>query len=322
MQGQGGILFGGGRIDRAAHLREGAAGLMAAPGARSCVFWRGKPLFTGEAAPRLAWLAMEAPILQEAAEAPIFLGLEDGAPRFAHDISAWADPAADEAAMARFIDTSANRHPAMAADQAFLDLRATMALLDPDDAGDAAVAKGIFAWHDTHRHCARCGAPSTVSLAGWRRSCGTCGAHHFPRTDPVVIMLITHGERVLLGRSPAWPEGMYSLLAGFMEPGESIEAAVRREVQEETGIRVGAVGYIASQPWPFPASLMIGCWGVALEERITLDPAELEDAMWLTREEIMAERISPTPRIRPARRGAIAHHLIEEWLAGRIRVPG
>ncbi len=154
--------------------------------------------------------------------------------------------------------------------------------------------------------------------AGWRRTCTACGTQHFPRTDPVVIMLILHGNALLLGRSPAWPPTMYSLLAGFMEPGESIEAAVRREVFEETGVPVGKVDYLSSQPWPFPSSLMIGCVGQALAREITLDPNELEDARWISREGVMAALNGEDPEIRPARPGSIARFLIERWLADRL----
>lgn len=313
------VLFAGGRIDRAAHLRGRADKLMTDPSARTLVMWRGKVLFDGdEVAPRLAWLPLDAPILNDSTEAPIFLGLDGEAPRFAHDISGWVDPAQD--AETGFADVSVNHHPA-APGLGFLDLRGAMSRLEPSDAGDAAAAKGIFGWHDSHRFCARCGAPSEVSQAGWQRICTSCGGSHFPRTDPVVIMLVLHKGRLLMGRSPAWPEDMYSLLAGFMEPGESIEAAVRREVMEETGVPVGRVGYLASQPWPFPASLMIGCWAEALSDEITLDPVELEDAFWITREDLLAERSSPTPKLRPARRGAIAHFIIEHWLGGRLDLP-
>jgi NAD+ diphosphatase len=131
-------------------------------------------------------------------------------------------------------------------------------------------------------------------------------------------MLITHGNRVLLGRGPTWPEGMYSLLAGFMEPGETIEAAVRREVFEESGIRVGHVGYLASQPWPFPASLMMGCRGDALTDAITIDPEELADARWLTREEMVAVYAGTHPVVKPGRKGAIARFLIDSWLADTL----
>ena len=148
--------------------------------------------------------------------------------------------------------------------------------------------------------------------------CPACGAQHFPRTDPVVIMLITRGNSTLLGRSPGWPEGMYSCLAGFVEPGETIEAAVRREVFEEAGIRVGDVGYVASQPWPFPASLMFGCHGEALDEQIIIDPAELEDARWVTREEVADAFAGNRHDLLPARKGAIAHFLLRNWLANRL----
>ncbi|CAN0586768.1 unnamed protein product, partial [Ectocarpus sp. 12 AP-2014] len=150
------------------------------------------------------------------------------------------------------------------------------------------------------------------------RLCPSCGAHHFPRTDPVVIMLVTHGSSVLMGRSPGWPEGMYSLLAGFVEPGETLEAAVRREVWEEAGVRVGAVDYLSSQPWPFPASLMMGCRGEALTRDITIDPVEIEDAMWVGKSEMMDAFAGVHPLIKPARKGAIAQFLLQNWLADTL----
>ena len=153
---------------------------------------------------------------------------------------------------------------------------------------------------------------------GWQRTCPACRAQHFPRTDPVVIMLVTHGNSVLLGRSPGWPEGMFSLLAGFVEPGETIEAAVRREVQEETGVGCGAVSYLASQPWPFPASLMIGARTEATGTAITIDPDELEQALWVTREELVTVFAGLHPTIRPGRQGAIANFILRAWLADRL----
>ena len=155
-------------------------------------------------------------------------------------------------------------------------------------------------------------------MAGWQRTCGSCGAHHFPRTDPVVIMLITRGNNVLMGRSPGWPEGMYSLLAGFVEPGEPIEAAVRREVFEEAGIQVGDVKYLSSQPWAFPSSLMFGCAGEALTDEITIDPHEIEDARWFSREEMVQAFAGEHPLLKPARKGAIAHFLLWNWLADTL----
>ena len=155
-------------------------------------------------------------------------------------------------------------------------------------------------------------------MAGWQRDCPSCGYHHFPRTDPVVIMLITHENSVLVGRSSDWPEGMYSLLAGFVEPGETIEAAVRREVFEEAGVKVGTVTYLASQPWPFPASLMFGCAGTALSTQVTIDPDEIEDACWISREEMALVFAGAHPKILPAREGAIAHFLLRNWLADTL----
>jgi NAD+ diphosphatase len=315
------VTFAGGTLDRAAQLRGDAAAqaAMAAAGDARCVaLWRGKPLLDlGDGATRLAWLAMQSPVFAGAAGPGIFLGLERGAPRFACEVPDWAPPAA-EAGPRPFVDLEREAHPALPDRFRFGDLRATMAELTPDDAGNAAAAKGIFGWHATHGFCARCGAPSEPADAGWRRACPACGAQHFPRTDPVVIMLILHGNAVLLGRSPGWPPGMYSLLAGFMEPGESIEAAVRRETLEEAGVRVGAVAYLSSQPWPFPSSLMIGCRGEALSASIARDPAELEDARWVSREGILAALTGDDPDLRPARRGSIARFLIERWLADRL----
>jgi NAD+ diphosphatase len=236
-------------------------------------------------------------------------------PHFACEIPDW-DP--DMAPVEGFGALPLVAHPDLDPSLGFGDLRANMAALDAAEAGDAAAAKGILGWHRSHGFCANCGARSEVADAGWRRTCPACGAQHFPRTDPVVIMLILSGNSVLLGRSPGWPEGMYSLLAGFMEPGESIEAAVRREVAEETGVPVGPVDYLSSQPWPFPSSLMIGCRGLASGREITLDPAELEDARWVSREALAAAISGKDPTLRPARAGSIARFLLEHWLADAL----
>ena len=206
----------------------------------------------------------------------------------------------------------------MAKGQGFAELRGVMALLSPREAELVATAKAILQWHASHGFCAACGARSDVVQGGWQRSCPACGAQHFPRTDPVVIMLVTHGNSVLLGRSPGWPEGMFSLLAGFVEPGETLEAAVRREVLEETGVTCGAVGYLASQPWPFPASLMIGARTEATGTAIVLDPLELEQALWLPREELVSVFAGRHPVIRPSRKGAIANFILRAWLADRL----
>ncbi len=182
---------------------------------------------------------------------------------------------------------------------------------------DAAImgqAKAMIDWHQRHGFCARCGAPTAIADAGYRRVCGSCHAEHFPRTDPVVIMLATHGDRCLVGRGKQFPQGMYSALAGFIEPGETIEEAVRRELKEESGIETGEVTYKFNQPWPFPSSLMIGCFAEALTTELHVDQNEIAEARWLDR--TTARTIITGGRVEgiwlpPAI--AIAHHLIKAW---------
>jgi NAD+ diphosphatase len=187
-------------------------------------------------------------------------------------------------------------------------------LLDAAALGALAQGAALLAWHASHQFCGKCGHKSEMRAGGYRRRCTSCGAEHFPRTDPVAIMLAVTQDKCLLGRSPHFKPGMYSALAGFIEPGETIEAAVRRETLEEAGIRIGRVVYQASQPWPFPYSLMIGCFGEALNEDITADMSELEDCRWFTRDETRAALAGTHPddvHIPPS--GAIAHHLISTW---------
>lgn len=315
------VTFGGAALDRAAHLRGDAADLdraIAAAGGETILMWRGKPLVHAGALAPLVRLRLEHPVLVGARR--ILLGREGkaGSLIMAHDISDWESGAQDTVSLDSFADPSEQRHPALPDEYVFAELRRIMTLLSPGDAELAATARGLFGWHDRHGFCASCGAASDISMSGWQRRCPVCSAPHHPRTDPVVIMLITQGNSALMGRSPGWPEGMYSLLAGFVEPGETIEAAVRREVQEETAVRVGEVGYLASQPWPFPASLMVGCHGIALSREITIDPTEIEDALWITREEMMEAFAGRHAFLAPARRGAIAQFLLSNWLADRL----
>lgn len=320
------VTFGGSGLDRAAQIRSDDAKLAQAlqhPGAKCVVLWRGKLLLEGDGLDRLALLPLSHKVLiDEGANSPLpilFLGLlDDGAPCFARDISRWEPVGQDLSAVGNFVDPSVQRHPELPDDLGFAELRRVMVRLTLRAAELAATAKAVVGWHETHRFCARCGSESVVVQGGWQRSCLSCGGQHFPRTDPVVIMLVTYGGKVLLGRSPGWPEGMYSLLAGFVEPGETIEAAVRREVMEEAGVPVGQVDYLASQPWPFPASLMIGCSGVALSDRISIDPVEIEDALWVTKSDMMQVFAGEHPVIQPARKGAIAHFLLRNWLADTL----
>lgn len=314
------VTFGGSGLDRAAELRgddDALTAALAKGAATSILLWRGKPLVCEGDLSRLVRVAMDHPVVGAVPPA-LFLGRdEDGILIFAHDLSAWTPEGLDEEALGQFVDQSEQRHAALP-DAVFAELRRIMTRLSPRDAELAATAKAVLDWHVSHRFCARCGAESTRVQAGWQRTCGRCGGHHFPRTDPVVIMLITRANAVLMGRSPGWPEGMYSLLAGFVEPGETIEAAVRREVFEEAHVEVGKVTYLASQPWAFPSSLMIGCAGEALSRKITIDPAEIEDARWFTREEILMAFAGQHPILLPARNGAIAHFLLRNWLADTL----
>lgn len=192
-----------------------------------------------------------------------------------------------------------------------------MQLLRPEELAIYGAAKSLVDWHARHHFCANCGAPTAIAKGGWQRNCGNCSAQHFPRTDPVTIMLVEHEDKLLLGRQPRFPPRMYSALAGFVEPGETIEEAVAREVWEEVGVRARDVRYLSSQPWPFPSQLMIGCTSVADNIELTIDETELDDARWFTRAELEDARaagrdgnellIFPQPF-------AIAHHLITWWL--------
>jgi NAD+ diphosphatase len=206
-----------------------------------------------------------------------------------------------------------------------VDLRAIAmrGLVSPDVLGELGGAKAMLDWHARHRFCANCGAPSRVSAAGWRRECDNCGAQHFPRVDPVVIMLAIDGDRCLLGRQARFAPGMYSALAGFLEPGETIEDAVRREVHEEAGIDCAHVTYFASQPWPFPSSLMIGCFARASSTEIVVDTTELEDARWFSRDEVrdMLEGTHATGLSAP-KPFAIAHHLLKAFVDNDTTVLG
>ncbi len=198
------------------------------------------------------------------------------------------------------------------------DLRsiASQGLVRTEELGILAMAKSMLDWHNRHRFCANCGAPSKAAQAGFRRDCAACGTQHFPRTDPVVIMLVTRGDKCLLGRQPRFVEKVYSCLAGFLEPGETIEDAVRRETFEEAGIRVGEVRYLASQPWPFPSNIMIGCQGEAISDEINFDREELQDARWFSKDDVRRMLDGTHEDFAAPMPIAIANHLLREWVKG------
>lgn len=295
-----GTGFASAWVDRATHLRADEVALTALrKTAARIVIADGRIVLKGGDPPRALLEPAEADFI--GADAKLFLGAEGNRALFA-GLTA-TDPEALKASGHLVID---------------LRSLALQGFLPPDVVGALGQAKGMLDWHQRHRFCAACGGPSLPDDGGWRRRCEACGAHHFPRTDPVVIMLIHRGERCLLGRKPQFPATMYSCLAGFVEPGETFEDAVRRETMEEVSVAVGRVAYHASQPWPLPFSqLMIGCFAEATSDAIRLADQELADARWFTRDEIAAMRAGthpdgltfPTPI-------AIAHTLLSAWLDG------
>ncbi len=282
--------FTGGLLDRADALRYDPAALSAK------LDWRARLLKLDGLMPQIedGWLAWTSLAdLPDDAEI-VLLGLD--AQDRAH-VAALL-PASGEGT------TPAMRSPA---------LMAVLGALEAGEAATYAAARSLLDWHARHRFCARCGSTTHLFRAGWGRQCDACYTEHFPRVDPVVIMIAEHDGRALLGRGKGWPEGRYSALAGFLEPGESIEEAVAREIHEEAGVRVTGVRYVSSQPWPFPSSLMIACIGEAEDDAITLDTTELEDAMWVPRDLVRAVLAGePGPFVAPPSY-AIAHTLLTEW---------
>ena len=234
---------------------------------------------------------------------PVLLGLQGDVAHFAVDVSGH-DP------LARL---------GLGGGWRFEDCRFAAMRMASDDTGIVAQARAQLGWHDRHRHCSVCGEPTQPAKGGHVRQCGACNAEHFPRTDPVVIMLVTDGDRCLLGQphGPLVRTGMHSALAGFMDQGESIEEAVRREVREEAGIAVGEVRYHSSQPWPFPSSLMIGCHGQALSTDIRIDPEEMADVRWFERSEVVGALDEASSTLKVPGAIAIAHHLIKDWASGQ-----
>lgn len=222
----------------------------------------------------------------------IFLGLIDGKPRFAEIRADMPEGAARSPAIFRMLD-----------------------ILPTEEAATYAAARSLVDWHLRHRFCARCGNTTQIFRGGWGRNCGQCGAEHYPRVDPVVIMLAEHDGRVLVGRQPRYPKGRYSALAGFVEPGESVEEAVARELWEEAGVRAREVRYVVSQPWPFPSSLMMACIAQVDDDALTIDTTEIEDAFWVTRDEVERSLAGdPAARFLPPPPYAIAHTLFRRWL--------
>lgn len=271
---------------------------MAASSARFVPLWQNRNLLRDATEPApVHWSVTEARVWIEAGAEPIFLGEVRETAYFSVDLSHHAadEPTHDQAA--------------------YQDLRAVGPLLGADDGAILAYARAMAYWHQRHRFCGACGSPTESRQAGHVRVCthANCGIHHFPRTDPAVIMLVHDGDRILLGRQTIWPPGMHSVLAGFVEPGESLEGAVAREVYEEVGVEVEAVHYHSSQPWPFPSSIMLGFWARASTTEIQVDTNELEAARWYSRDELKASPEDETFKL--PRLDSIARRLVEDWLA-------
>ena len=297
--------FAGGLLDRASDRRTNAdwlAAQLASPATRVVPFFRLQPLVM-PGGNGIGWLsaAEVAPFLST--QPTVFLGLDgDGIAHFALDLSA--------------VEDAPSQDPFRGAGR-FMDLRAIALRLPAGDASTLATGKALVDWHARHGFCAVCGQRTGMRMAGYMRKCANteCNAEHFPRTDPVVIMLAVRGDQALVGRQKAFPPGMYSALAGFVEPGESIEEAVRREIFEEAGIRVGAVRYHSTQPWPWPSSLMIGCFADAETTEIHIDGNELEEARWVSRNLLAASyRGEPDTGVMLPPPMAIAHQLLKTFI--------
>ena len=302
--------YAGNPLDRRSDLRiapERLAELQASPACRVLAFWKGQPLVE-DLQGGVALVSLEPALGFQVggADQAVFLGLDGEAPVWAIELTGEADPAAGP----------------LAGRGRFTDLRMAGGQMSPGDAGIAATAKALFEWRRKHRFCSVCGQPSDQAEAGWKRVCPSCKTEHFPRTDPVTIMLPTFGEHCLLGRQAAWPKGRFSTLAGFMEPGESIEAACAREVKEEAGLEVVSVRYHSSQPWPFPTNLMIGLIAEVSGQDARPDQTELEEVRWFHRDELRALLAGDTSGwadiegfgVPPP--FAIAHQLMKAWAKG------
>jgi NAD+ diphosphatase len=296
--------FAGNPLDRASDRRakpEWIAEQLASPESLGLAMWNGRPFVepSKDGGVQIAYLP--AKLVGELAGGPerlLFMGLWKETAVFAVDLEDAADP---------------GDGPLEGLGK-FEDLRAVALKLPPPDAAIMATAKQMFEWRRRHRHCSVCGQPTQATEGGWKRQCPACGSEHFPRTDPVVIMLPYHGDRCMLGRQEAWPKGMFSALAGFLEPGESIEEACARELYEEAGLRAVKVRYHSTQPWPYPSSLMIGLIAEVEDDEGAPDQTELSEVRWFTRDEARELIAGKIDGATAPQRLAIAHQLIKAWV--------
>ena len=298
-------IFAGDPLDRVDHLRRDFAWIqqqLDSDTSRFLPFWNMQVLSKPGSPPLLGWLGRQALAHLSPGASPVLLGTHEGACHFALDVSGASEP------------------PQLCAPSCgfeFIEPLRIATHLAVADSGIMAHAKSLVDWHARHGFCANCGAKTAARPSSKERVCDACGAHHFPRTDPVAIMLVHDGDNCLLGRSRRSGTGTYSALAGFVDQGETIEEAVRREVMEEAGIHIGEVYYHSSQPWPYPSTLMIGCMAQALDNQIVMDTEEMADVGWFSRDEVVEALGDLHNRDRAFRVPgpvAIAHHLLKAWI--------
>ncbi|WP_373086846.1 NAD(+) diphosphatase [Sneathiella sp.] len=300
------IVFTGGHFDRASHLRSDPNWLqekLSDPSSRFLPLYELKALIDLAAGASIDWRNVDEIREFIDAGAPfIFLGIADAVCYFAIDVSTLANP----------------KNPPSPGWGKFIDVRSIAPQVSPGDAAALAQARSMIDWHNRHGFCAVCGAKTKPQELGYSRRCtnSTCNSVHFPRTDPVAIMMVTKGDKCLLGQGLNFPSDFYSCLAGFIEPGETIEQGVRREIMEESAIEIGDVRYQASQPWPYPSSLMIGCFAEAVSEEITVDKTELKDARWFAKDQVREMlKCSGNPSgLRMAAEMSLAHQLAKAWV--------
>jgi NAD+ diphosphatase len=295
--------FAGNPLDRASERRKDETWLaeqLASPDSLGLALWNGKPLVekSADGGVQIAYLPVKMVAeLAEGRERLLFMGLWKGTAIFALDMEGSADP----------VDGP------MQGLGRFEDMRGVALRLPATETAIAGTAKGMFEWRRKHRHCSVCGQPTETAEGGWKRQCPSCKAEHFPRTDPVVIMLAVHGDRCMLGRQEMWPKGMFSALAGFLEPGETIEEACARELYEEAGLKTLSVAYHSTQPWPFPNSLMIGLIAQVEDDNAAPDQTELSEVRWFTKAEARDVLAGKGDGVAAPGGMAIAHQLLKAW---------
>ncbi len=304
--------FTGNSLNRVSDLhqdKDWVASQLASAESRFLPLRKLNPLAVEASSPALLWLDADARARLDPDQPPVLLGTQDGVAHFAVDLG---DAEIDDVLVAQLGVESPE----------FPEARSIATGLSAAEAGILAQARSLIDWHRRHRFCSSCGAATEPDRGGAIRRCPACQAQHFPRTDPVVIMVVWKGDQCLLGRRKGRVGGMFSAFAGFIDQGETIEAAVRREVQEEAGLVVDEVVYRASQPWPFPSSLMIGCFARATSHDFQIDDDEIGEARWFSRDELLQALDSPGPELAVPGPVAIAHHLIRDWCATGPSGPG